>query len=274
MTVFYNPELLTKKTYPINDRFMKDLRMKWEHKPWPVHRSKDFIPMAVEWFSSTKLNNLTGWEEFPCTDVIMGCTHYIESFILKYGWSGFQILPYEYSYYGLMGKHGTEPGNLTPNVPLIVSLPSYQHADIRPGWQDILVECEQKNIDIHIDFAWLTTAKDIEFDLAHPCIKSFAMSMSKYNLHWNRIGIRWCRQRTMDSVTIFNHYYDDVNSGITTCGAFMVKHIPRDYMWDNYRQHHHDLCQQLNLRPTNIIHVALDQKSNPIGIGRAIQAVV
>lgn len=269
MTV-YTRDQLTTRAYPLVDSFLQNVHDTWAKGPWPAYNAQQFLPMGVEWFKSTKLNNLIGWDQFECADVIMGCTHYIESLILKFGWSGFQILQPEYAYYNFMGKHGVDIHDLESNKPLVISLPNYHFADLRPDWQDLLRECEKKNIDIHIDMAWLVTAKDIEIDLTHPRIQSFAMSMSKYNLQWNRVGIRWCRQRTMDSVTIFNHYYDDVNAAITTCGAFMVQNIPRDYLWNTYRNDHYDLCNQLGLSPTNIVHVALDENANPVGIGRAL----
>lgn len=267
----YSREQLTKKSFPIVDKYIKEVQLYWgSNGPRPKTDVAGYLPIGVEWFRSTKLNNLIGWDTFPCTDVIMGCTHYIESLILKFSWQGFQILKPEYSYYSLMGKHGVEPDALKENLPLIVSLPNYHYADIRPDWEDILRECEKKNIDIHIDMAWLVTAKNIELDLSHPCIKSFAMSMSKYNLQWNRVGIRWCRQRTMDSVTMLNHYYGEVNTTITSCGAFMAERIPRDYYWNTFATHHADICNQLDLIPTKIIHVAHEDYMQPIGIGRAI----
>lgn len=274
MTNTYSRHNITQKFFPINDPLTIKLKDDWIAGGWPKYTPTDFLPLGVEWFRSTKLNNLLGWNSFPCTDVIMGCTHYLESLIMRFGWDGFQILPSEYAYFGLMGKHGTEVGCLQANKPLILSLPNYKYADLRPQWHDILSECESKNIDIHIDLAWIITARDIELDFDHPNIKSFAMSMSKYNLHWNRVGVRWCRQRTMDSVTIFNHYYEDVNTFLTSCAAFMTQNLPRDHMWDSYAQHHYDACKVLDLIPTKIIHVAHDQQLQPVGISKVIEAVL
>lgn len=258
----WNKDLITKKLIPIEDQFLRDLKHKWYTDSHPSVTNQQFVPLAEEWFRSTTLNDIQGWAEFPCVDVIMGCTHYIESFILKYGWDGMQILPEEYSYYGLMGKYGNEVGSLEPGKPLIVSLPNWKYADLRPEWENILLECEEKDIDIHIDFAWITTARDIQIDLNHPNIKSFAMSMSKYALQWNRVGLRWAKQRTMDSISMFNQYYGDVNSALTSCGAFMINNIPRDYGWDTYGDLHYQICKDLDLRPTKLVHVA---KSNQMG---------
>jgi hypothetical protein len=267
----WNKELLTKKLITITDPYLLGVKDNWYSGAHKSITNQEFIPMASEWFKSTKRNDIQGWDNFPCIDVIMGCTHFIESFVLKYGWDDMQILPYEYSYYSLMGKYGTEPGSLEPGKPLILSLPNWKYADLRPGWDEILRECETKDIDIHIDFAWITTARDIQIDLNHPNIKSFAMSMSKYNLQWNRVGLRWARQRTMDSISMFNQYYSDVNSGITSCGAYMIDNIPRDYTWNTYENMHYEICQDLNLIPTKLIHVAKSPETyDPVGIGRLI----
>jgi hypothetical protein len=224
--------------------------------------------MADDWFKSTRRNNLHGWADFDCVDVVLGCTHFIESLVLKHGWGGIQILPEEYAYYGLMGKYGNPVGELEPHKPLIISLPNWRYADLRPEWSDILAECESKNIDIHIDFAWFTVARDIDIDVSHPCIKSFAMSLSKYHMEWNRIGLRWSRQRTMDSVTIFNRFHWEVNSSLTSCGAYIMDRLPRDYGRDTYENRHHEVCNKLNLLPTKLIHVALKPDlSDVVGIG-------
>lgn len=268
----YTREQLTKSLSPINDMFFVSLREKWFADSHKEVNRLDFINLADEWFKSTKINNIIGWEEFPCIDVTMGCTHFIESFILKNSLDNIQVLNSEYAYYSLMGKHGTELEDLKPNVPLIISIPDWHNGDIRPEWPELLQHCEQKNIDISIDFAWLTMARDIEIDLSHPCIKSFGMSMSKYALNWNRVGLRWCKQRTMDSITILNEYYQkDNNSTLLSCGAFMIENIQRDYVWNTYGDLNAEICEQINAIPTKCIHVVkLPDDNSSYGIGKML----
>lgn len=259
---------LSHKLIPINDSFLQKLKYEWFNGQHKITLYKDFIPMADEWFKSSKLNSLQGWENFPNVDVILGCTHYIESFIIKYGLDGFQVLENEYGYYGMLGKHGIKIDELEDNVPLIVSLPNWYYADLIPNFDYLLEQCYKKNIDVHIDFAWITAARDIDIDLGHPNIKSFAMSMSKYALEWNRIGLRWSKQRTVDSITIMNHYYGNINSNLTSCGTFMIENIPRDYTWNTYSQKYHELCQENKLIPTKLINVVKlpnDDKSYGVG---------
>ena len=255
---------------PVNDTVFQQIKHDWlehDHKEISI---RDFVPLAAEWFQSTKLCDLQGWEHFPYQDFTLGCNHYIESITGRLGWDRVQVLPNEYAVYTLFGKHGTEPGNLEPGKDLIITLPHWQYADLRPEWSDVLKECEQKNIRVHIDFAWLITARDLSIDLSHPCIKSFGMSFSKYGMRWNRAGIRWCRQRTIDSVTLLNHYYQESNTGIASAAAFMINRVPRDYLWNTYEQQNLEICNKFDLRTTKLIHVAHDQDRRPLGIGHML----
>ena len=244
------------KLLPLRDQHIVGIRNQWYQQSHRQVTKEKFLPRAIEWFRSTQRNNIMGWRSFPCQDVIHGCTHYIESLVLKHGWSGVQILNNEYSYYGMMGKHGVDLDQLRSGIPLIISLPSWRWLDLRADWTDVLQVCEAKKIPIHIDMAWITVAKDIEIDLAHPCIQSFAMSLSKYAMEWNRVGIRWCRQRTMDSITIFNHFEHTANTGLTSAGAWIIDQLPRDYGWNQYEQKYNEVCVANDYTPSKIIHAA------------------
>lgn len=261
---------ITQKFYPIVDDKMKSLRELWYQESQDEVSYKTFIDDASRWFCNSKRNDIQGWDSLPYIDVTMGCTHFIESFILKYGWNGFQILKDEYAYYTLMGKHGVDLADLEPNKPLIVTMPHWKFCDIRPEWDNLLKICEQRNIEIHIDMAWMTTAKEISVDLSHPCIKSIGMSLSKLNLQWSRIGLRFSRQKAMDSITIFNDYYHDTNTVLTSIGSYWIKNFERDYLWNTYEKKNLDLCNQLELRSTKLIHVAKDREGISLGIGNML----
>lgn len=253
--------------YPIHDEHLSDLKRAWYEQSQKPVGHEEFIDKASSWFKATKINNLQGWDKFPQVDVIMGCTHFIESLVSKNKWN-IQVLGKEYAYYSVMGKQHTEPGNLQPGVPLIVSLPNYFYGD-RPEWQEVLKECEQKEIDIHVDCAWITAAKGFNFDFDHPNIKSFAMSMSKYNFIWNRIGLRWSRQRTMDSCTLIStkRKYNELT---TACGSFMMDNISRDYGWEKYGESNQQICDKLGLDPTMFFYVVKDKNHGLYSIGKVL----
>lgn len=269
----FNKNLVSERIISLKDQHLVNLRRRWFSEPQQTDILREmFIEQARPWFENSPINNVTGFEHFPVVDVIQGCTQFFENIILKHGWNGFQTLPIEYAYYSLMGKYGTEPGSLEPNKPLLVSLPHYASGDIRPEWPDVLKECEDKNIDIHIDMAWMVKSRDITLDLSHPCIKSVGMSMSKLSMEWNRIGLRWARQQEMDSITIFNHYYKgSVNINAMACGSFIMRNLDRDYAWNTYGDLHYEICDELDLEPTKFVHVARSKESGRVvGIGRLL----
>ena len=239
----------------IRDKEFYQFKENWFKNPQTEVKREDFVAAADAWFKSSKLNELYGWEQFDQIDITTGNTQYIESFFIRYGKDNFQIIENEYAYYSLMGKYGVKVEELKPNMPLIITLPHYSYGGMRPEWNQLLRICEERNIDIHIDFAWLPLASGIEIDVSHPRIQSFAMSLSKFAMTWNKVGLRWTRQRTMDSITIMNHYYGPINSNKFSCGMSMINTFNRDYLWNKYGTYYNDLCQSLNTNPTNLITV-------------------
>jgi|TARA_R110000823_G_scaffold315508_1_gene447916 hypothetical protein len=254
---------------PIMDKFLIGVQKNWFADSHKLVTMKDFVPVADEWFKSTQLNTVDGWNKFDCVDFTLGCTHFIESTAAAYSWK-IQVLPDDYSVYTFMGINSTHPGNLEPGVPLMVSVPQWRYLDVRADWNDILNECEQKSIDVHLDCAWLLVSKDFEIDLSHPCIKSVAMSLSKAGA-WNRCGLRWSRQRRMDSITMLNHYYPSTNANVASAGYHIINSIPRDYHWNTYGTAHNEICKKLELQTTKVIHVVKDQEKLA-GIGSLINS--
>ena len=265
---------LTTTFFPLNDAHISQVRENWFANSHPIVPNKEAIPLLNEWFQSTTVNDLQGWQTLSCVDITMGCAHYIESFVLRHGWDGFQILNDEYAYYSFMGKWGVNVGELEANKPLIITLPHYKWAGVRPEWDEVLKECERKNIDIHIDMAWVTLAKNVNIDFSHPCIQSVGMTMSKYSMQWNRVGLRYSKQRTMDSITMFNHYYQpDTNSALSSCAAYAANLIPRDYGWKRYGKHHLDICSKLNLVDTDLVHIVRTHDNKPMGITNMLKTI-
>ena len=72
---------------PLQDNHLLRLKEEWYNNPQKPISHEDFIHKASEWFKSTKINDLQGWDSFPCVDIIMGCTHFIESVASKNKWN-------------------------------------------------------------------------------------------------------------------------------------------------------------------------------------------
>jgi hypothetical protein len=170
-----------------------------------------------------------------------------------------QVLQYDYTYYWRLNPNliASVPGSLEPGKPLLISMPFAGYYDIHPQMSQILDECLQKNIAVHVDSAWLGAAKDIEFDYSHPAIQSVAMSLSKgMDLWWNRIGIRWTRtQDSCDSITIYNKFHM-IPASLMHIGLHYIHRVPPDHLWKLYNERYNEICKSLYLRPTKFVHVA------------------
>lgn len=256
----------TKILSPLIDEKISILKNRFFKEPQNNLSRDEFIEQANSWFLATKINRLNGLEKFPHKDVIIGCTQFIENICLKHKWN-IQVLPEDYAYYSVMGKQSTNVGKLLPGIPLIVSIPNWKHGH-RPEWKEVLKECEDKNIDIHIDCAWLTVARDINIDFDHPNIKTIGMSISKYIGSWNRIGLRWAKQKTLDSVTLFN-VQNKYNDALISCGSFLMNNIERDYGWNTYGEKYKSICRENNLEETNFIYVA-KKNGEPVSVSNLL----
>lgn len=252
---------LSKVLTHVQDPKILQLKKDFFEQPQKNPSKNEFINTAQEWFLSTKINQLNVPASFKDVDIIIGCTQYLETICLKYRWD-IQVLPYEYAYYTVWGKQATLPGELKENTPLIISLPNWKFGNY-PEWNKILQECEQKNIDVHIDCAWLVCAKDIELDFDHPNIKSFGMSISKYLGTWNRIGLRWSKQRSMDTITMFN-LQNKWNDALTAVGYYYMNNIERDYGWNTYGIRYNELLKQYDLKGGNYYYVAHDKEIDQV----------
>jgi hypothetical protein len=254
--------LITDSLPPIFDKTLETLRSNiingilTDYLPDPYFR---FIDQAQQFFISSNRNILTGLDQFGQIDIVMGCQHFIDSLIIKHGITGLQIFEHDYRYYQRLLPDITyaQVGQLDPNKPVLIAAPFPGYLNLHPLWTDILNECGQKKIPVHVDAAWLGSATDIHIDFSHPAIASVAMSLSKgLGLSWNRVGLRWSKQfDSTDNVCIMNKF-GMLPETLVRNGLIAINTISIDYLWDTYASKYNEICRSLKLRPTKIIHAA------------------
>lgn len=219
-------------------------------------------------------NKITGYEKFKHVEFIIGVTQFIDNLVMQYGIDGLQIFEHDYIYYKRLNPKikFAQIGNLQSNKPLIISMPFAGHCDIHKNMKEILSECLEKSIPVHLDCAWLPCAEGIDFNVNHPCIKSFASSLSKaYSLGWNRIGIRWSRTiESNDSITIYNNF-NMYNESLIKIGYHMVKKFPINFYWQKYREIYYQGCRKSFVFPTKIIWLAKDMHGKLYGVSRLLE---
>lgn len=219
-----------------------------------------FVDLFDQYLHASDLNTVHGLDAYRHRDIIHGCNHFIDNILQHHSIDGVQIFEHDYRYYRRLGRTRpwAKPGSLIPGEPVLIAAPFPGALDLHWHWAAIIQECEIKNIDVHVDAAWLGSACDIDLDLSSPAIASVAFSLSKgLGLAWNRVGVRYSRQRRdSDSITIFNQH-GMLSEAAVRIGIAAMQQIPVDYLWYTYDQCYQDLCRELLLRPTKIIHAAM-----------------
>ena len=225
----------------------------------------DFKTEASDWLTNSKLNKLSGLEKFERLDIINGCTQYIDNIYMQ---GPVQVLRGDYRYHerlGLAIKIHDDMSSLIAGIPLIIALPFPNNGKIHNDMNQLLAVCLRKDIPVHIDSAWISSSRDIEFDYSHPAIHSVGMSLSKgLGLGWNRVGLRWQRNYMQDAVTIMNDYNMNLRA-VAKIGLHFVRNFASDYLWNTHGDNYYKVCKDFNLKPTNSIHLALDGY-DPVGV--------
>ncbi len=229
----------------------------------------NFKSEMTNWLFNSKLNNLDGFDSFSRVDIINGCTQFIDSLYIT---CRPQNVPGDYRYHQRLGNWDTEPGKLQHHIPLVIAMPFPSTGAVHTQMKEILDECLEKNIPVHIDGAWITCCRSIDFDFSHPAIRSVAISLSKgLGLGWNRIGLRWTKEDRNDSITIMNDFNMNLRAP-AMIGLHFLRNLPPDYLWNTYGDIYHKVCRDFYLTPTNSIYLAI-KNNHPVGLSPLIRHV-
>ena len=229
----------------------------------------DFKKEMINWLSRSNFNQIKGFEKFNRVDIINGCTQFIDAIYMK---GPVQILKGDYKYHSRLTPNIIYSllGNLHKGLPLIIAMPFPSTGDVHNQMLEILDESLEKNIDVHIDGAWVTCCQNINFDLSHKSIKSIGISLSKgLGLGWNRIGLRWSNCNSEDSISIMNDFRMN-NRALANIGLYFLRNLPPDYLWNTHASKYYKICNDFNLVPTNSIYLAL-RDNQPVGLSPLIR---
>jgi hypothetical protein len=230
----------------------------------------NFKSEMTAWLFNSTLNTIHGLDNFNRVDIINGCTQFIDAIYMK---GPVQVLSGDYRYHERLGlSYIKDVGSLIPGVPLIIAMPFPSTGDVHVDMEEILYEARKKGIDVHVDGAWYTCCRGINFDVSHPAIKSVAISLSKgLGLGWNRVGLRWTRESKADAVTIMNDFNMNLRAPVMI-GLHFLRNLSPDYLWNTHGDSYYKICKDFNLTPTNAIYLAL-KNNQPVGLSPLIKYV-
>ena len=233
----------------------------------PVHTpdlDQQFKDTFVKWLDAHKYSSFTGLDAFKHKDIINGCTQFIDDLYQRCG--TLQTFENDYKYHWRLNNNivYATTDTLDPNKELLISMPFPFYGDVHPDMIEILDTAHEKNIPVHIDGAWISCIRDIEFDFDHPAIQTVGISLSKGGMGGNRIGLRFARKRPEGAVTIMNDF--NMNSqALVSMGIKFMEELGPEYFWTQYKNHYAKVCEDFDLQPTKAIHLA-SKDGRPVGV--------
>lgn len=261
----------------------------WRHRltldmaTWPtdVHGYVGyFLDNIDKWIRNHKFAVYKNLDVFDRRDAILGTTHQLDE--LHWLYKG-RIATFkgEYKYHRRLTdfkvkqmRHYLE---LEPNDVLIVSYPSCITSGLIDDFSDTLDYCNNNNIPVHIDGAWLGQCRNFEFDVSHPAVQSVSVSLSKaLGMGSNRIGIRYSRNAEVGPISIMNDF-KYVNIADMWIGNAMMEKFGSDYWWKNYSNLYSKVCADFSLKEANSIHIGWYEVENdlePYGIRTPLRFLI
>lgn len=204
---------------------------------------------------------------FKHQDICIGCTQYIDDLYQTHGYDNIMTLEKDYKYHWRLNNqikyYNLE--TLEPGKQLLISMPFPFYGDKHQDMDKLLDRCQELEIPVHVDSAWITVSKDIEFNYNHPAIQSFAISLSKgLALGSHRIGVRWSRSKMEGPISIMNEFNMNCKS-LVWIGLQYMNEFEPGYLWKKYQKHYDKIISDFSLQPTKALHLA--RKDNePVGI--------
>lgn len=245
------------------------------YKENPVHTpdlDQQFKNKFIRWLKDHKHSKFLGLDTFQRQDIINGCTQFIDDLYQRCG--TLQIFENDYKYHWRLNpdiEYATLE-TLDPNKELLISMPFPFYGDVHPDMSKILNRCYELGIPVHIDGAWISCIRDIEFDFNHPAIQTFGISLSKGGMGGNRIGLRFARKTPLGAVTIMNDF--NMNSqALVSMGIKFIEELGPEYFWNIYEEAYEKVLKDFDLEPTKAIHLAR-KNGRPVGIRPLLRCLI
>lgn len=235
----------------------------------PVHTpnlDQQFKDTFVKWLADHKYSTFSGLDAFPRRDILNGCTQFIDDLYQRCGTS-LQTFENDYKYHWRLNPdiEYVTVDTLDPNKELLIALPFPFYGDVHPDMDVILDRCLEQSIPVHIDGAWISCIRDINFNFDHPAIHTVGISLSKGGMGGNRIGLRFARNTPNGAVTIMNDFNMNSQAPVSM-GIKFMEDLGPEYFWQKYDIAYTQVLTDFNLVGTKAIHLAKTQDGKPVGI--------
>lgn len=231
----------------------------------------EFFDTYLDWMPST--HNLVGIEKYTECCYTNGTSESFINFYLRYkGIKRLRLAKGDYFYHKMTQRlYFQEPDNfawlheedLSKGDMLVISCPFSDSGDLYSDLENILITCDNLNIPVLLDLAYINIAKNLSINLNHKCIEYVVSSLSKaLPLENFRVGIRLQKEKFEDPLYVINEDdYNYLNTMSMWLGAKMMQEFPANYIINKYEQAQQYWCDKLDLKPSKCVIFGIDTKN-------------
>lgn len=217
-----------------------------------------------QWITTNSYNTVLGLDKFTHSSFSYGTTSSFVEFISRHSNRRVRGSRSDFVLTKVLAKAYNknfcrlEDEPLDCNDCVIVSLPFSGNGGMFPNLDNLLNECDAKGIPVMIDAAYFGISFDVTYNLNHACITDFVVSHSKnfYLLDF-RVGIRFTKDLIDDGLGAPILMYNTFNKLGGHIGIELMKQFSHKWLIDRYKTRYNEVCNQLELAPTNTITLAL-----------------
>ena len=236
---------------------------------YDLNKIPEFCENYLNWIQSTKLNNLIGLDNFNSKQYVHGTCQSFDFFYLSHTRKRMRCFKGDFAYHRLSWRDNFDWLYLEDDIiregdAVIMSVPFSDSGDIHPQTDFILNICDELDVPVFIDCAYMIIARDIDFDFNRECIQGVSFSMSKgfYGAEKLRIGLRLTRDYQDDPVEVFNSM-QMLNTVGVHVGQKIIDNYSVDYNTETYRDKQEELCNQLKIGYSKCVLFGITDKHHP-----------
>lgn len=223
---------------------------------------KDFIHSYKDWFSNNK--RYSGLEKFKHIDFSAGTTETFHMFYFRHLEKRLRLFKGEYFYHHIMARNYftnfklINEGPIEPGDVVVMSCPFSNTGNLPAGFYDLLANCEQHQVPVMLDMAYIGISNIDALDLNYDCITTLTTSLSKvFPVEQHRIGIRLERQLIDDNMVAYNQN-DYVNLYSVNVGQKLIERFDNDWLYNKYKDTQRDWCERLGVEASSCVMFGLD----------------
>lgn len=214
--------------------------------------------------------NIKGWEDYNELCFTQGTTESFAQFYIRFRESKrLRLAKGEYFYNqmmkGLWYKEKfawLDEDEIRSNDVVLISVPFSDTGAVPDYLEKLLTECDNNDVPVMLDLAYVSLSVDQEMNLRHKCIEYVVSSLSKvFPVELHRIGIRMQRKKFEDQLYVINEKnYNYINVMSAYVGTKLMETYPADHIYKKYRPKQLEMCKKLNLEPSPCVYFGIDKQ--------------